>query len=95
MKKLLAATLVVASLVGATAAFAFDSETTVEGIVRSVDTFENTVTLTDGATLTASPTLSIEPLQPGEAVTFMYQQGPDGQKAVTAFWIDAGPNGEN
>jgi len=95
MKKLLAATLVVASVVGATAAFAFDLGTTVEGIVGSVDTFGNTVTLTDGATFIASPQLSIEPLQPGEAVTFMYQQGPDGQKEVTAFWIDAGSNEEN
>ena len=95
MKKLLAATLVVASLVGATAAFALDSETTVEGIVRSVDFTGNTVTLTDGMTLTASPRLSIEPLQPGEAVTFMYQQGAEGRKEVTAFWIDAGPYGEN
>lgn len=95
MKKLLAVTLIVGSLVGATAAFAFDSETTVEGIVRSVDTAGNTVTLTDGVTLTASPRLSIEPLQTGEAVTFMYQQRPDGQKELTAFWIDAGPYGEN
>jgi hypothetical protein len=46
-------------------------------------------------TLTASPRLSIDSLQPGEAVTFMYQQGSDGQNELTSFWIDSGPNGED
>ena len=95
MRKLFAVTLIAASLVGATAAFAVVPETTVEAFVRSVDTAANTVTLTDGVTLTAGPRLSIEPLQPGEAATFMYQQDSDGRNVLTAFWIDEGPGGMN
>ena len=95
MKKLFAVALIAASLAGARADFALAAEAMAEGIVRSVDTAGNTVTLTDGMTVTAPPRLSIDSLQPGEAVTFMYQQGPDGQNELTSFWIDAGPNGED
>ena len=95
MKKLFAATLIAASLAGATAALALPSAATVEGIVQSVDSAGNTVTLTDGMTFTAAPRLSIEPLKAGEFVTLMYRQGPDGRKELAAFWIDGGLNGED
>jgi hypothetical protein len=94
-KKSFVAALVALSLVGATAGFALAADAMADGIVRSVDIAGNTVTLTDGMTLTASPRLSIDSLQPGEAVTFMYQQGSDGQNELTSFWIDSGPNGED
>ena len=94
-KTLFAAPLIAASLIGATAAFALAPETTVEGIVRSVDFVGHTVTLTDGTTLTAAPRLSLEPLQPGEFVRLMYHQGPDGRQELTAFWIDTGVRGES
>ena len=93
MKTLFAATLMAASLFGATAAFANTPETAVQGTVQSVDLNGKTVMLTDGRTFTAAPQLSIEPLQAGEAVTFMYTAGRDGQKQLAAYWIDAGPNG--
>jgi len=95
-KKLLAASLIAASLIGATAAFAYVPDNAViEGIIQSVDLARQTVTLTDGTTLTASPRLSIEPLQRGEFVRLMYRQGADGHPVLTAFWIDAGVGGEN
>jgi hypothetical protein len=94
-KKVFAASLIVASLIGATAAFALAPETTVEGIIRSVDFVGNTVTLADGMTLTAAPRLSLEPLQPGEFVRLMYHQGPDGRNELAAFWIDTGVRGES
>jgi hypothetical protein len=95
MKKLFAVTLIAASLVGARADLSLAAEAMTEGIVRSVDSTGNTVTLSDGMTLTAPSSLSIDSLQPGEAATFMYQQGPDGRNELTSFWIDAGPGGEN
>jgi hypothetical protein len=93
MKKVFAVTLIAASLIGATAAFALAPETTVEGIVQRVDFVGQTVTLTDGMTATAAPRLSIEPLQPGEFVRLMYHQRPDGRPELTAFWIDTGVRG--
>ena len=95
MKKSFVAALVALSLVGATAGIALAADAMADGIVRSVDSAGNTVTLTDGMALTASPRLSIDSLQPGEAVTLMYQQGPDGKNELTSFWIDSGPNGED
>jgi len=94
-KKLLAATMIAASLIGATAAFAYAPDATVEGIVQSVDPAGQTVTLTDGTTLTAAPRLSIEPLQAGEFVRLANHRGPDGRPELTAFWIDTGDGGKN
>jgi Protein of unknown function (DUF1344) len=95
MKKLFAIALIAVAFAGTSATLALAAEAMAEGIVRSVDQASNTVTLTDGMTLTASTRLSIESLQPGEAATFLYQQEPNGQNEMTSFWIDAGSNGEN
>jgi hypothetical protein len=94
-KKLFAATVIAATLIGATAAFAFAPQTKVEGVIQRVDPVGNTVTLADGTTLAVAPQLSIEPLQPGEFVTLMYQPGTDGRKELVAFWIEKGVHGES
>ena len=87
MKKLFAAT-VIATVLAASTAFAFASLKATEGMVQSVDPAGKTLTLVNGMTLTVAPNVSIESLKPGEDVTVFYQDGKDGQKELTAFWID-------
>ena len=87
MKKLFAAT-VIATLFAASPAFALESPKATEGTIQSVDPAGQTLTLVNGMTLTVAPNVSIESLKPGEDVTVMYQDGKDGQKELTAFWID-------
>jgi Cu/Ag efflux protein CusF len=87
MKKLFAAT-VIATVLAASTAFALESLKATEGMVQSVDPAGKTLTLVSGTTLTVAPNVSIESLKPGEDVTVMYQDGKDGQKELTAFWID-------
>jgi hypothetical protein len=92
MKKLLVATVMATVLATSTAAFAFAPMKVVEGNIQSVAPDGKTVTLVNGPTFTASPSLSTEPLQAGEQVTIAYQQ-KGGQKEMTAFWIDSSNSG--
>jgi hypothetical protein len=100
MKKLFVATMI-ATLFAASTAFALDSFTATDGFkatqgtVQSVDPAGKTLTLVNGMTLTVAPNISAEPLTPGQEVTVAYQDGKDGQKEMTAFWIDAGPGGDS
>ena len=87
MKKLFVATML-ATVFAASAAFALESLKATEGTIQSVDPAGQTLTLVNGMTLTVAPNVSIESLQPGEDVTVFYQDGKDGQKELTAFWID-------
>jgi hypothetical protein len=90
MKKLLIAT-VKASVLATSTAFAFgpmfESMKAVEGKIQSMAPDGRTVTLVNGPTFTASPSLSTEPLQVGDQVTIAYQD-KGGQKEMIAFWID-------
>lgn len=87
MKKLFVAT-VIATVLAASTAFALDSFKVTEGTIQSVDPAGQTLTLVNGMTLTVAPNVSAESLQPGEDVTVAYQDGKDGQKELTAFWVD-------
>jgi hypothetical protein len=97
MKKLFVATLIAATL-ASSAAFAMSPwpETlrqpfqATSGTVDRIDPDGRSVTLVNGPTFTVSPSLSVEPLQPGEDVTIAYHE-QDGQKEMTGFWIDALP----
>ena len=91
MKRLLVAT-VMASVLATSTAFAFESMfepmKSVEGKIQSVEPDGMTVTLVNGPTFTASPSLSTEPLKVGDQVTVAYQD-KGGHREMTAFWIDA------
>jgi len=97
MKKLCVATLMAITL-NASAAFAMSPWPEAlrqpfqasSGTVARIEPDGKSVTLVNGRTFTVSPSLSIEPLQPGEDVTIAYHER-DGQKEMTAFWIDALP----
>lgn len=91
MKKLLVAS-VLTTLLAASTAFALESFKATQGRIESVDLAGKTVTLVGGMRFTAAPNLSIVPLTPGKQATIAYQDGKDGQKEMTAFWINAGPN---
>jgi uroporphyrinogen-III synthase len=93
MKKLFAATLIAVVLASSTA-FAFASPQAVQGTVESLDPNGKSVTLVGGETFAVAPNVSTVLLQPGQQVTIMYQDGRDGRKELTAFWIDAGPGSE-
>jgi hypothetical protein len=65
---------------------------TVQGRVERVSPDGNTVTLVGGMTLAIPSNISAESLKPGAEVTIAYRAGTDGQKEMTAFWIDVGPD---
>lgn len=92
MKKVFVAA-VIATVLAGLPALALAAEKTVESTILSVDPAGQTLTLLDGLTLTVSPRISIEPLQPGEDVTVTYQDDGNGDPVVTAIWIDGGPSG--
>jgi hypothetical protein len=94
MKKVFAAAVIAAMLAGLPV-MALASETAVQGMIQSVDPAGQSLTLVGGMTLSVPPSVSIEPLKPGEEVTVAYRDGQDGQKELTAFWIDAGPSGNS
>ena len=93
MKKLFAGTML-GVLLAAAPAFAFDSVRATQGTVDRVDPAGQTLTLVGGMTLTIPSNISTALLAPGEEVTVTYQDGKNGQKELTAFWIDAGPGGD-
>jgi len=92
MKKLFAAS-VMAVVLASSAAFALESTSTAQGKVLSVDPAGKSVTLVGGETFAVATNVSIEPIHSGQQVTVMYQDGKDGRKELTAFWIDAGNSG--
>ncbi len=92
IKKMLFATLA-ATLFVAPAAFAMDP--VMQGHVAYVDPTSNTVILANGEELQAAPNLSVAPLQEDQDVTFAVHNGPDGQKEISAFWIDGGSEGSS
>ncbi len=88
MKKLFAAS-VFATVLTASAAFAYAQLGETQGRIDSVDPAGQTVTLVNGMTLSVPSNISIESLKPGEQVTITYQDGQDGQKQVTGIWVDS------
>jgi hypothetical protein len=60
--------------------------------VWSVSPNGNSVTLTNGMTLTAAKDLSTEPLTPGLQITAMYKK-EGGKDILTWFWIEEGNGG--
>jgi hypothetical protein len=89
MQKLLAATVMGAALVVATAC-ALDPVRSAQGMVDRVDPESRTLTLVGGVTFTIPANISLGVLAPGYEVTVSYRDGTDGQKELAAFWIDAG-----
>jgi hypothetical protein len=95
MKKLFVAALMAGMLASSTA-FAMGAHKTglgaafeaTSGTVARLDPDGKTVALVNGPTFTVSPSLSTEPLQIGDEVTIAYHD-KNGQKEMTAFWIDA------
>jgi hypothetical protein len=94
MRKLFAAT-VMAVVLASSAAFALPPTSAVQGKVSSIDPAGKSVTLVGGESFAVAPSISTVPLRPGQEVTFVYRDGKDGRKELTAFWIDAGTGGEN
>jgi hypothetical protein len=92
MKKVFAAA-VIATVLAGLPALALAAQKTVESTILSVDPAGQTFTLLGGLTLTVSPTVSTESLQPGEDVTVTYQDDGNGDPVATAVWIDGGPDG--
>lgn len=92
MKKVFAAT-VMAVVLASSASLALASNRMVQGGVSSVSPDGKNVTLVGGQTFTAAPNLSIEPIHRGDRLTLIYENGKDGQKEMTAFWIDRGATG--
>ena len=89
MQKLLAATVIGAVLVASTAC-ALDPVRAIQGMVDRVDPESRTLTLVGGMTFTIPANISVGLLAPGYEVTVSYRDGKDGEKEISAFWIDAG-----
>jgi hypothetical protein len=66
---------------------------TVQGRVERVSPDGNSVTLVGGMTLTVPSHLATGLLKAGEEVTITYRTARDGQREMTAYWIDVGPDG--
>ncbi len=94
MKKLLVAT-VIGTVFAASSAFAYSTLKTTEGTIEYVGPRGKSLTLVDGTVLRIPSNISPAPLAPGEEVTVSYRDGNDGQKVMTAFWVDSGPGGDS
>ncbi len=71
------------------------TQQTVDGRIDTIDRAGGVVRLIGGTVISVPPNISTVPLEPGQQITIMYRNGPDGQKIMSSFWVEESPNGPN
>ncbi len=92
LKKFFGMTLVAASVGWGSMALALAPTQTLQGQIDMLDRTAGVLRLVDGTVITIPPNISSVPLEPGEDVTIAYRVEPNGQKQMTAVWVDQSPN---
>ncbi len=93
MKKL-ATLCVLVAVIGCSTLKGPTGQQTIQGRIDSLDRGRGIVRLVDGTTVSIPPNISTRPLAEGQEVTIAYRPGPNGQKEMTAVWVNSSPNND-